>query len=186
MWVALKQQYSMAEQFCALDFQSTVLFEPFAGSFVTTQWAAAQYGWTNSQPLDLIDGYDLLTAYGLKLVHNVLDERRPYLTLIAFDCKFWSLLTNMSPSCNWEELRNTVGVRTLRLVVSICLKQYQHGRFYLVENLAGSLAWVFEQILARLIEEAEGKFVIGDQCAYGHEDVESGKPVKKPTGWLSN
>ena len=107
MWVALKQQYSMAEQFCALDFQSTVLFEPFAGSFVTTQWAAAQYGWTNSQPLDLIDGYDLLTAYGLKLVHNVLDERRPYLTLIAFDCKFWSLLTNMSPSCNWEELRSS-------------------------------------------------------------------------------
>ena len=186
MWVALRREYSLAEQFSTFDFTTTVLFEPFGGSFVTTRFAAGHFGWTNSQPLDLVDGYDLLASYGRGLVHRVLDEHNPFLVLIAFDCKFWSLLTNLSPSVDWEHWRETLGAKTLQLVVSICLKQHAKQRYYLVENPAGSLAWIFEHILARLLEEAAGKYVIGDQCAYGHRDLVSQKPVKKPTGWLSN
>ena len=55
-----------------------------------------------------------------------------------------------------------------------------------MENPATSVAWKFDGILATLIEKARGKFIISDQCAYGKKDAESGRPVKKPTGWISN
>ena len=83
MWIALKQEYTLAEQFCTFDFTATVIFEPFAGSFVTTRWAAQHHGWTNSQPMDLADGYDLLTSYGRKLVQNVLEEHRPFFVALG-------------------------------------------------------------------------------------------------------
>ena len=185
-WIALKQNYSMAEQLATKDFSSTVIFEPFAGSFQVTQLAAAEHGWTCSQPLDLIDGYDLLSRAGRKLIMNVLDQHDPVLTLVAFDCRMWSLLTNMNPHQDWEELRETLGRATLKLVAGICRHRHQRGRYYLLENPAGSAAWVFDGILAKLLERYGGKFVIGDQCAFGLKDMESGKPIKKSTGWLSN
>ena len=92
----------------------------------------------------------------------------------------------MNPDTDWEALRETIGVRTLRFVVSLCILQHFHHRYYLIENRAGSLAWVFERILARLLEEAGGKYVVGDQCAYGHKDSVSFRPIRKPTGWLGN
>ena len=142
--------------------------------------------WTCSQPLDLIDGYDLLSTAGRKLIMNVLDQHDPVLTLVAFDCRTWSLLTNMNPHQDWEELRETLGRATLKFLAGICQHRHQRGRYYLLENLAGSAAWVFDGILAKLLERYAGKFVIGDQCAFGLKDMESGKPIKKSTGWLSN
>ena len=185
-WIALKREYSMAEQFCTRDFNTTVIYEPFAGSFGTTTMGAAQYGLTNSQPMDKIDGYDLLTREGRALVWNVLVEHEPFLVLIAFDCRIWSLLTNLSPDAGWEEIRESLGRDTLHFIVKVCKFQDSRGRYYLLENPAGSLAWIFDGILARLLSSAHGKFAIGDQCAYGKVDKDSGRPVKKATGWLSN
>ena len=71
-------------------------------------------------------------------------------------------------------------------MIKICLWQHCHGRFFLVENPAGSLAWAWENLLSRLLKECQAKFVVSDQCAYGKVDLESGKPIRKPTGWLSN
>ena len=62
MWSALQRGFTMAEQWATNGFQSTVVFEPFAGSFRLTQTASSVFGWTNSQPMDLLDGYDLLTG----------------------------------------------------------------------------------------------------------------------------
>ena len=178
-WAALKRRYTRAEQHATVDFQNTVVFEPFGGNFGVTRLAAAEFGWTNSQPLDLLDGYDLLSSRGEGLLWTVLHERKPYLVLIAFDCRIWSLLTNLSPSRNWEQLRSTLDRRTLMLIARICFFQHFQGRY--LENPLGSMAWVWQGILKRLMSIA--KFCAGDQCRYGLKDRENRCPIQKPTGW---
>lgn len=74
----------------------------------------------------------------------------------------------------------------LRLVVKICVHRNRKGRYYLIENPAGSVAWALDWILSRLLQEGNGKFIICDQCAYGKVDQESRRPIKKPTGFLAN
>ena len=81
---------------------------------MTTTTATKEYGWTCSQPLDKIDGYDPLSTSGRKMIQQVLRQHRPFLVLLAFDCRIWSLLTNLSPGLDWAKLRYTVG-RALEL-----------------------------------------------------------------------
>ena len=56
------------------------------------------------------------------------------------------------PAPGREELRETLGRATLKLVAGICQRRHQRGRYYLLENPAGSAAWVFDGILAKLLE----------------------------------
>ena len=44
----------------------------------------------------------------------------------------------------------------------------------------------FDGLLAPLLERHHGKYVIRDQCGYGKVDEESGRPIKKPTGFVAN
>ena len=189
-WAALRRDYTFAEQAATKQFSTTVICEPWGGCFGVTRFGSLHYGWTNSQPLDVIDGYDLLTIRGQHLLWRTLEEHDPYLVLIAFDCRLWSLLNNLCQQkehVDWVDFqRDTIGRRTIRLVVSVCLHRHQRGRYYLVENPAGSYAWVYEELFWKLIEQAGGKFIINDQCAFGKVDAVSGRPTRKSTGWLSN
>ena len=186
MWVALRRDFITAEQFATDNFKNTVVFEPFGGNFGVTRCAASSYSWTCSQPMDIVDGYDILKGPGKSLCDRVLREHRPYLVLLAFDCRIWSPLNNLNVSPHLQQARREVGRLTLKRVVAWCLHQHRAGRYYLVENPGGSLAWTFDGILARLLDEGGGKFVMNDQCAYGKVDKESGRPVRKTTGWISN
>ena len=54
----------------------------------------------------------------------------------------------------------------------------------MLENPAGSKAWMFEGRLGRLLDIADGKFVMGDQCRYGKVDRDSGTAHEKGrAGW---
>ena len=185
-WTALRREYTLAEQHATAGFHNTVIFEPFGGNFGLTRLGAAEFGWTCSQPLDLVDGYDLFSQVGKSWLFRVLHEHKPFLLMIAFDCRMWSLMTNMSPWLDWDQLRSTVGRRTLLLVVAICVVQHRAGRYFLVENPAGSLAWIWEGLLSELMRICGAKFVIGHQCRYGLVDSCSKKTIQKATGWLSN
>ena len=185
-WVALKRSYCLAEQWVTHSFKDTVVF-PFGGSFGITRCGALRFGWTNSQPLDLLDGYDLLSAGGEALLFRVLEEHSPFLVILAFPCKLWSLLTNLNKGADWETMRNVTGRRVLKLVVRVCRFQQARGLYFLIENPATSLAWVFDGIMAKLLKLTAVRYVIGDnKCRYGKTDKETGRPVKKPNGWLSN
>lgn len=96
-WVALKMEYTYAEQRATKQFKTTVLFEPWGGCFGCTRFASQFMGWTCSQPFDLLYGYDLISSRGQRLLWNTLEQHDPYLTILAFDCRIWSLLQNMSP-----------------------------------------------------------------------------------------
>ena len=186
IWSSLQRRYTLAEQAATNGFRNTVIFEPFAGSFVVTKMASRRYGWTSSQPLDRIDGYDLLSGPGRSMVLKTLQQHRPFLVVVAFDCRIWTIMTNMNLNVDWDAERIRIGLPTLRIVVLICKIQHEAGRFYLVENPVGSKAWTFHDILLRLLTDCGGKFVIGDQCAYGARDRETGRPIRKTTGYITN
>lgn len=84
IWSSLQRRYTLAEQAATDGFRNTVIFEPFAGSFGVTKMASKRYGWTNSQPLDRIDGYDLLSGPGRSMVLKTLQQHRPFLVVLAF------------------------------------------------------------------------------------------------------
>ncbi|CAJ1440551.1 unnamed protein product [Effrenium voratum] len=152
MRASLRKRYTMAERMCTNNFKRTVVFEPYASVFPVTRMAtSSQFGWTCSQPMHILDGYDLLKQKGRNLMFTTIRVHKPYLTVIAFDCRTWSLLTNI----DW---RRTVGRQTLKMVAEACEEIHQLGRYYLPENPGGALSWV---------EAADGKFTYGDQCAYG-------------------
>ena len=90
MWTALRSDLYVAEQYATDNYQNTVIFEPYGGSFGVTRPGSRQFSWTNSQPMDLLDGYDLLGPAGRKLAVKVLTDHKPLLVLIAFDCRLWS------------------------------------------------------------------------------------------------
>ena len=186
MWVALRRKYTKAEEFITHGFRATVIFEPWGGTFPLTRLASLSRGWVNSQPMDIKDGVDLLSKNGQALVWQTLEQHDPYLTMIAFDCRLWTTLTNLSQHIDWNKLRQTVGKQTLRLVYDIAKSRNDKGKYYLLENPGGALSWLFEGILMKLLEDAGGKFVEGDQCRYGKVDEISRRPVKKRTGWLGN
>ncbi|CAK0894249.1 unnamed protein product [Prorocentrum cordatum] len=138
-----------AERFVTADFQTTVVFEPFGGEHILTRYGAKEYGWMQSQPLDVDHSpdYDLLKGPGRALLYRILDLHWPYITVLAFPCHPWSLMTNMNKLIDWDE---------------------------------------YDGILIRLWDLEGVVFVRGDQCAYGACDRDTGKPIKKPTGWLAN
>ena len=176
---ALRREYSMAEQWASNGFRNTFVFEPFGGAFGVTRAASEEYSSTCSQPIDWLDGYDLLTKAGRDMVRNVVRKRRPYLTVIAFDCRIWSILANLNPDHDWTALRRTVGKRMLHFMSWLAKEVHQSGRYYLIENPATSTAWSFEGVLPRVVQQAGGSFACGDQCRYGAKDIESGRPIRK-------
>ncbi|CAK0861813.1 unnamed protein product [Prorocentrum cordatum] len=129
-----------AERFVTADFQTTVVFEPFGGEHILTRYGAREYGWMQSQPLDVDHSpdYDLLKGPGRALLYRILDLHWPYITVLAFPCHPWSLMTNTNKLIDWDKVRRSA------------------------------------------------VFVRGDQCAYGACDKDTDKPIKKPTGWLTN
>ena len=121
MWTALRRKRTWAERQVTAAWQKTVLFEPFGGQFTISRVGTEKYGWTCTQPMDIAYGKecDLLSEGGEANLFKALEEQDPYLTVVAFPCWMWSQLTNCSPRKNWEELRQKVGKRLLKLVVEI-------------------------------------------------------------------
>ena len=130
-WTVLKMDYTLGERYATRGFKVSVIFEPEGGSFGITNMGARRFGWTNSQPLDLQDGYDLVSKDGQDLLFNVLHNQNPYLTIVAFDCRVWSVMANMNPHIDWQSQRNTTGAQTLHLVVRICKHRLAKQRHFL-------------------------------------------------------
>ena len=112
--------------------------------FGVTRVAFEDFAWTCSQPIDWLDGYDLLTKAGKDMVKTVIWKHRPCLTVIAFDCRIWSILANMNPEQNWDALRQHFGKRMLKFVLWLAKTVDRAGRYYLIENPASSSAWTYE------------------------------------------
>ena len=89
---------SRAEKIIKSEVPDIVFFESWGGSFVVARLATASYGCTCTQPLDKIDGYDLLKQSGRQLQWSVLEDQNPLVTVVALDCGMWTTTTNMNPT----------------------------------------------------------------------------------------
>ncbi|CAK0792797.1 unnamed protein product [Prorocentrum cordatum] len=185
-WATLKKEYTLAERMATSGFKKTMIFEPWGGSFIVARVASGVFGWTNSQPLDKLDDCDLMTKEGEDLLFEILDEHDPYLTITAFDCRIWSVMANMSPTVDWGTLRRTYGVRVLKLVKRICLHRYERQRYFLAEQPWSAASWKYKNILAEIYALPNVWFACGAQCGFGKKDIDSGKPIQKLTGYLTN
>ena len=182
-WRVLKRGHTLAEQMMTNGFRNTVIFEPWGGTFPITTAGAKHYGWTNSQPLDKIDGYDLLKVDGKQLLWNILDSHDPILTVIAFDCRIWSPLTRLSPNIDWDEWRRTTGRATLSLIRAICRQRIKQGRFFLIENPLGADSWHYGSYLQDVFDMDGVAFTSCHQCAYGAVDARAATPSRsRPAG----
>ncbi|CAK0817009.1 unnamed protein product [Prorocentrum cordatum] len=93
-----------AERFVTADFQTTVVFEPFGGEHILTRYGAKECGWMQSQPSDVdhSPGHDLLKGPGRALLYRILDLHWHYITVLAFPCHPWSLMTNVNKLIDWD------------------------------------------------------------------------------------
>ncbi len=76
----------------------------------------------------------------------------------------------------------------LRFVVQLYREQLEGGRYFLHEHPRFATSWG-EPCIEALMEIPDVELVRADQCQYGSEvfvGVHRGKPIKKPTGFLSN
>ncbi len=102
--------------------------------------------------------------------------------------------------CTWQRLnaqkcdseamrRKLTQARThLNFVVLLYREQLEGGRYFLHEHPRFATSWD-EGCIERLQEIPGVELVHADQCQYGAEvniGVHRGKPIKKPTGFLSN
>ncbi|CAK0789613.1 unnamed protein product [Prorocentrum cordatum] len=176
-----------AERFVTADFQTTVVFEPFGDEHILTRYGAKEYGWMQSQPLDVDHSpdYDLLKGPGRALLYWILDLHWPYVTVLAFPCHPWSLMTNMNKLTDWGEVRRSAR-RYFLLVRRVSRCVHGRGRYVLIEQPLTALSWKYDDILIRLWDLEGVVFVRGDQCAHGACDKDTGKPIMKPTGWVTN
>ena len=142
-WSVLKIDYTLGETHATRGFRNTVIFEPWGGTFPINKMSSKKVGWTNSQPLDKIDGYDLLTEAGEEQLFHILETHDPHLNEVAFDCRICSIMTNMNPSISLQLQRYTTGPQTLHLVFRICRHRLEGGRQFLIEQPATALSRVF-------------------------------------------
>ncbi len=76
----------------------------------------------------------------------------------------------------------------LEFVVSLYREQLEGGRYFLHEHPKYATSWM-EQCMANLQDVPGVDLVHADQCQYGAEvlvGIHRGRPIKKPTGFLSN
>eukprot|EP00959_Pyramimonas_sp_CCMP1952_P278209 5816187-Pyramimonas_sp.AAC.1 len=95
-------------------------------------------------------------------------------------------MTNMCPTIDWGTLRETTGIQVLRLVRRICIHRLQHGRSFLAEQPWSAASWKCKGVLAEVFWSPGTWFASGAQCGFGKKDVDSGKPIQKLSGYLTN
>ena len=76
MLIALRHNYTKAEEFVTHGFHNTMIFEPWGGNFAVTRLASSR-GWVNSRPMDIKDGVDLPSEKGQELIWQTLEEHDP-------------------------------------------------------------------------------------------------------------
>ena len=162
------------------------LMEVFSGRGRLTSSAHA-YGLNALQPIDAVEGIDLMTFEGQSLALHALREFKPLLLVTAWPCTHWSI---MNENCNYrdrmqelEELRETERPM-LKFTTDLCNEQIDGERLYLGENPARSRLWE-ERDIQSLLEHPDTRITMCHAGAYGAEDAE-GYPIIKSHRWVSN
>ncbi len=126
-----------------------------------------------------------------KKARELLRQQRPLFLIGSPMCTRW---------CSWQRLndlrRDPAVVQREKIRAAVHLEfvcelyhdQIEDGRFFLHEHPEGAGSWE-EEPISQLLLVPGVKRVTADQCQYGQEvnfSMCKGRPVKKPTGFMSN
>ena len=160
------------------------LIEIYAGAAHITE-VASQMGLRTIEPIDQVYGIHMSKS-GKGDIVELVEARKPYLTVYEIECRLWGPLTNLNYHYRpevLEELRRAERSAVLSMSRH-CERIHGEGRMFLIENPAHSRLWQ-EKCMQRLMSLPGVKDVVCDMCCFNLQGRQGGL-MKKPTRWLSN
>jgi len=160
------------------------LIEVYAGAAHITE-VAAKSGLRTVEPIDQIYGINM-SKKGKGNIVELIEARRPYLTVYEIERRLWGPLTNLNYHYRpevLEALRDAERSAVLSMSRH-CERIHGEGRIFLIENPAHSMLWQ-EKCMQRLMSLCGVGDVVCDMCCFNLRGRHGGL-MKKPTRWLSN
>ena len=134
-------------------------------------------------PVDYRYGWDLAHPPHQRLLHECLVEFEPDMLFGAPSCGPWSVASaNKDPSKRLDDRNRELP--TLDFLSDSMLRQHDQGRAFTAEQPFGSDMFKSSP-MARLLAHEGVRLQRFDQCMLGAQD-ETGRPVRKATGFMSN
>lgn len=126
---------------------------------------AQRRGLKVGQSLSLDFGWNFLKALDRRAARRLLREEAPYFLVLAFPCSAWSVLLNLNPPANLQELR-AEALTLLKFAITLAKDQLRAGRHVIMENPLTPKAWSLPEMI-KFLEEFEMNAVVVDQCRFG-------------------
>jgi hypothetical protein len=136
--------------------------------------------------------WDFTTKAKRDKARHLIRRQQPYVLIGSPECRAWSTwqFLNATKAKDPDSIRRAQVQAKLHLdfVAELYAEQVSSGRFFLHEHPYGATSWSIPSM--ERIKQMPGVHVVrADQCQYGAE-IQSGKhtgrPIKKPTGFMSN
>ena len=159
------------------------MIEIFAGSARITS-ACAEVGLTTGPPIDIKNGYDLLTKQGQDDTWGVIRAGSPTVVFMAPVCTSWSTLSN-TLSEEERTRRRSESYPIVEFCAVVASYQRQLHRYFIIENPETSQIWNTEPMSDIANMKGVHRSTV-HTCAYGLKDPVSGMPMKKPMSFLHN
>ena len=124
--------------------------------------------------------WDLLSAKWRRVLWAIAVVCQPRWIHSGFPCTFWVRLAHLTRKKTREQNEADRLRALVHVVVTTQLANWQHRHNLIMsfENPPGAASWNLD-IVQRTLAEAKMQRVYFDSCAWGHCDVESGKPYLK-------
>ena len=158
-------QSQMNEVFALeVDFPSPFVTEVYTDTEPVAR-EARRRGLRAGNSMTLATQWDFHLEEHRRAAKLVLRQTKPYLLVLAFPCGPWSLLMNLNPNVNVEEIR-AIAKELVDFAAEMAWEQLASGRHFMLENPLTSSAWQLESLL-RLRQSDRVLSVVIDQCQFG-------------------
>lgn len=147
-----------------------------------------EYGIDPGVAMDLKNGWDFDRRDHRELARRRFEETKPGILIGTTMCTAFSSWQAVNHAKRDPDVVHREWVRAmvhLRFLCELYKEQYAQGRYFLHEHPTQATSWN-QPCIKEILELPHVERVDGDRCQYGQKDPESGDPVKKPTGWMSN
>ena len=103
--------------------------------------AAQRRGHSTGDTLTLKTGFDFRRRQDRTHALRLVRLRQPYFLVIAFPCRLWSALQNLTARADKLAVSRAEELVLLRFAVALAQEQVRGGRHFVLENPLTSLAW---------------------------------------------
>ena len=147
-----------------VDFPDPFITEVYADTEPVAK-EARRRGLRAGQSLTLSTSWDFFLEEHRQAAKLVVEQTAPYVLVLAFPCRPWSLLMNLNVKVDVAAIRAAARVLVV-FAVELAFLQLLGGRHFILENPLTSMAWQLDEMKQLLSEPSVHKVVI-DQCYFG-------------------